>query len=337
MFVWLSSLALAAPGLEATLFAGARTAPESAIMVPSAWEGDFEPSGVVAADVRARLGQGQGPWARLELGAMGYAPDGDASLGIGGVGIGWGGRRGALDLSAAGRCDGQVFPWLGAASNERAEVVLRARHDAPGWSLGGQLAGVDRRFVGAAGFSTAELGAVLALTPGAWGVDVGASGQGNRDWAGQPGAQARSLLRVHAGGASWRVVVDHRFIYALEGEVEEETHAAFTPFGDYADDVDALSGGGFVQQRIGASGAVDVRGWTVSAAGFARFRSPEEEEEARISFVRTWAGQARVQRAVREGVAVFVVAGASSATVGTGAGYLDTFGWVGVELRTREE
>jgi hypothetical protein len=281
-----------------------------------------------------RFGGTLGPWGRIGLGGWGYAPDLDASLASGELGAGWTGRSGSTDLAVAGRYDGQVFPLLMAATNGRGELVLRARRDAPGWGISGQLLAVDRRFVGASGFTTAELGGVLAWSPGAWGVDVGASAQGNLAGEEQLGGQARTLLRLRVGGPTWRIAAEHRLVWAVAGEVEEETRAAFTPVGDYADDVDALSGGGFLQNRFGLSGAVGSGAWTVSAGGFLRLRSPEEEGEEAVSFVRTWTGQARVERRMGPAVDLFVAGGAAAATQGTGQGYLDTFGWVGVDLRT---
>ena len=327
--------ALAGPTVDATLLAGARTAPESAIQVPSAWEGQFEPSGLLSGELRARFGKTEGPWARLAVGGWGYAPDLDASLATGGLGLGWSGKSGPSDLAIAGRYEGQVFPALMDATNGRSELIARARRDAPKWGIGGQLTAVDRRFVGAAGFTTAELGATLSLSPGAWGVDLGLSGQGNLTGAGPIGAQGRTLERLRVGGASWRLALEHRLVWAFEGEVEEETRAAFTPIGDYADDVDALSGGGFLQNRVGLSGAVTAGAWTVSAGGFGRVRSADEGEESAVSFVRTWSGQARVERRMSPTVSLFVAGGAASATLGTGVGYLDGFGWLGVDLRTK--
>lgn len=326
-------LCASAATVDGTVQAGARTSPESAIQVPAAWEGEFEPSALVYADVSARFGKARGPWARLELGGWAYAQDLDASLASAGVGVGWGGAVGPLDVSLAGRYDGQWFPLLMVATNGRAEVIARARHDEKLWGLSGQLTAVDRRFVGAKGFTTAELGATLTLTPAAtWGLDLGASGQANQGAAGPIGGQVRTLERLRFGGKAWRLALDHRLVWALEGEIEEETRAAFTPIGDYADDVDALSGGGFVQHRFGASGVVTAGKWTFSAGGFGRFRSAEEEEEEAVAFVRSYGGQARVQRTLTPAVELFVAGGAVGATLGTGRGFVDGFGWVGLDL-----
>ena len=330
--MFLVSHCVYAATVDGTVQAGARTSPESAIQVPSAWEGEFEPSALVYADVRARFGKTAGPWARLELGGWGYAPDLDASLALGGVGVGWGGAVGPADVSLAGRYDGQWFPLLNVATNGRAEVIARARYDAKAWGISGQFTGVDRRFVGATGFTTGELGVVASLTPApAFAVDVGASGQANHG-VGPVGGQLRTIERVRVGAKAWRFALEHRFVWALEGESEEETRPAFTPVGDYADDVDALSGGGFVQHRFSASGVVTAGKWTVTAGGFGRFRSAEEEEEEEVAFVRSFGGQARVQRTLSPAVELFGAGGAVGATRGSGQGFVDGFGWVGVEL-----
>ena len=72
----------------------------------------------------------------------------------------------------------------------------------------------------------------------------------------------------------------------------------------------------------------------LSAGGFGRFRAGETDAEAAVVFVRTWSGQARVERALGAGVDVFVAGGAAGATVADGAGYVDGFGWLGVDLRS---
>ena len=332
MFLATLASALAAPTVDGTLLAGARTAPESSVQLPSAGEGDFAPSALVSANVRLRLGGDQGAWARLELGGWGYT-DLDASVATGGLGLGWRGTMGQTNLDLAGRYDAQVFPVLFDASNGRAELIGSARRAAPTWSLTGQATGIDRRFVGESGFTTGELGAVFGWSPGACGLDVGASAQVNAANTGAIGLQGRTLLRLRAGAGSWHVAVEHRLIYAADGEAERESRAAITATGDYSDDIDALSGGGFVQNRVGVSGAFNAGPWTLSAGGFARFRGAETEEEAAVSFIRTWSGQARVERAFGDDLDVFVAGGAAGATLATGTGYVDTFGWLGLDVR----
>lgn len=337
MLLALFAAAHASPSADATILAGARTAPESSIQLPSAREVGFDPSGLLAANLRARFGEEAGPWLRLAIGAWGYAPDLDASLATGSVGLGWRGTTGETHLDVAGRYDGQAYPGVMAASNGRGELIASARRTGERWSISGQATGLDRRFLGETGFTTGELGTVIGWSPGAYGLDVGVSAQANAATEGSVGAQGRTLLRLRAGGPSWHMALEHRLIYALEGEAEHESRAAITATGDYSDDIDALSGGGFLQNRVGVSGAVSAGAWTVSAGGFGRFRGAESEEEAAVSFVRTWSGQARLQRALGEDVDLFLAGGAAGATQGSGTGYVDAFGWVGVDLRARHE
>ncbi len=40
-------------GLQATVLAGARSAPESALQVPGEWEGELEPSAMSAVEIRS--------------------------------------------------------------------------------------------------------------------------------------------------------------------------------------------------------------------------------------------------------------------------------------------
>jgi hypothetical protein len=177
---------------------------------------------------------------------------------------------------------------------------------------------------------------MLALGPGPWGLDLGLSAQGNLAQDGALGGQLRSLERLRFRGKIWSVSLEHRLIGALAGDVEDETRAAFTPLGDYADDVDALSGGGFVQNRIGASGALTPGDWTLSLGGLARLRSAEREEEAAVGFVRALSAQARVQRALGPRADLYLAGGLAGAVLGTGQGYQDTYGWLGLDLRALE-
>jgi len=333
MFLPLISLALADTAVEGSLRVGGRTAPESAIQVPSAWEGSLDPSGLSSVELRARLAGDAGAWASLELGGWGYAPDQDASLLTAGVDLGWGREGAGRTWRLAGRCDAQVFPWLSSATNERVELYGSAGRALSHGVLTGQLTAVDRRFVGEQALSTAELGGVLALDPGPWGVDLGLSAQANLAQDGALGGQLRSLERLRLRGKIWSLSLEHRLIGALAGDVEDETRAAFTPLGDYADDVDALSGGGFVQNRIGASGALTPGAWTLSLGGLARFRAAEAEEEAAVGFVRALSAQARVQRALGPRADLYLAGGLAGAALGGGGGYQDTYGWLGLDLR----
>lgn len=333
MLLLLICAALADTTVEGSLRLGGRTAPESAIQVPSGWEGELDPSALGSLEARARFGDTSGRWARLELGGWGYAPDADASMITAGGGLGWGREDDGGALSLAGRCDAQIFPLLSAATNERVELYGGAARTLPRGTLTGQITAVDRRFVGEQAMSTAELGGLLALGSVPWGVDLGLSVQGNASQDGDLGGQLRTLERLRGGGKIWRLSMEHRLIGAFAGDVEDETRAAFTPLGDYADDVDALSGGGFVQNRVGASGALTPGKWTLSLGGLARFRAAETEEEAAVGFVRAWSAQGRVQRALSPRADLYLAGGLAGATLGTGGGYQDAYGWLGLDLR----
>src|SRR6185295_1534677 len=92
------------------------------------------------------------------------------------------------------------------------------------------------------------------------------------------GAQARTLVRLRFVQTDWSVVLEHRLIVAAEGESEDATQPLFTPLGAYSDDVDALSGGGFVQNRVDLSAAWVHGPWTATASTSLRLRGAEPEE-----------------------------------------------------------
>lgn len=323
--------------VDTTVLLGARTAPESAILVPESWEGTFDPSALGAVDVRARLDGARDGWARLSAGAWGYAPDFDASEVHGGAGAGWSGAAGkATTVDLAARYDGAWLPLIPEASTGRAEAMLRARILAEPVGVTPQLLLVDRRVLGApaANFSTGEAGFVAEYNPSdTVGLDAGLSGQTNEAGGlggeGPWGAQLRTFARVRLSGTAWRLALEHRYIWALDGETETDTEAVFTLAGDYAADVDALSGGGYTQHRIDLAGAVNTGRWTFSAGGLVRLRSASEEELA-AAYGQSFGGQARVERGIHQGLSAFVSAGVSTAASPNRAGYTDVRGWTGL-------
>lgn len=333
MILTLIGAALAAPTLDATVRAGARSAPESALPLPSLWEAEIEPAGLLSADLRGQVGQDSGPTAWLTLGGWGYAPDGEASLATAGLGAGWRQKKDDISWSAAARYDGQLFPVLWAASNGRAELFGDLGRSFGKSQLTGSLTALDRRFVGDAAYSTAELAGLFSHSAQAWGVDLGASAQGNAAPGGEPGAQLRSRARLRLGGERWRLSLEHQLILAFGGEVESELRPVFTPVGDYAGDVDALSGGGFSQHRLALSGTLLQGPWLLSVGAMGRLRRPAFEEEAAFSYVEAASGQLRAQRDLKKGMDVFAVVGLAGASLGDGTGFVDSFGWLGFDLR----
>lgn len=333
MIVVFLAQAWAGPTGELNVRAGGRTAPEAALQTPDAWANDTEPSALLSVDGAVRLGAADGGWARFSLGAWGYLPDEDSLLATGSVSGGWTGPHTAL----AARYDVQAFPVLPDASNGRLDLLGRWHRKGTAWDVVGQVEAVDRRWWGESGFTAAEVSAVAGTTRGLFGVDLGAGGQGNLAGGlftdGEPGAQARVLGRLRLGDAGWRLALEYRFIWAFSGEVEAETAPATTPMGEYADDLDALSGGGFLQHRVGLSGAVVAGPWTVAASGFFRQRTPEEADEGAVAFTRSYGGQGQLTRTLSTTVGVSGTVGATHAELGSGPGYLDAYGWLGLSLR----
>jgi hypothetical protein len=336
---WLVMIPLARAGaeIEGTVLAGGRTAPESTIPLPSAFETTIEPSGLGAAIVDARVGRSTGAWAQAGLSLWAYAPESEATLLAGGPAIGWTGSSDAVvrfDLAA--RYDLQAYPNLDASSSGRGEALARGARRWQRWALSGFALGVDRRFAGAGvtDFTTGELGAVLGFHgSGPLAIDVGVSGQVNQAEGvgsdGPVGGQGRSLVRVRLGGDEWHVVLEHRLIVAAEGEIETETQPLFTPLGDYSDDVDALSGGGFVQNRVDLSAAWVHGPWTATASTILRLRDAEPEE-LQAAYGRAIQGRLEGRRAFSDRLDGFASVGVGSATLAGSEAYTDTSAWIGV-------
>lgn len=315
-----------AGGVELTVLAGGRSAPESTLLVPSGWEA--EPSGLLAVVGSGTVGGARGGWFRARGTAWGYAPDTDVALLGGGLGGGWAGER----AEVAARWDAEVYPLLPEASSLRAELFA---HGAAGaWS--GRILAVDRRFLAtsAASFTAAEVEGARSFRPrDGLSLEAGLGAQANKAEAvggdGPWGAQARARATVGLAGTRWLAAVEYRFTWAAEGESERERIAAFTPLGDYSDDVDALSGGGFLQHRVSVNGAVRAGEWTLAADLTLRLRDAEEEEERTVAYARIFSGKLRLSRPLVRDLEGFAAVGADSAAVVTGDQFVDAFGWVG--------
>jgi len=332
--------AWAGPQGQLTVLAGGRAAPESTILLPTAWEGNIEPAGLAAVDGGLRLGAVDGAWVTLGAGTWAYLPEGEA-LSVDGRGaLGWSGAASErLMLDVAAKVEAEWYPLFQAGFNGRTEVLGRARYTGSGWSLTPSLTAVDRRYLDqpAASFSYGEAGLVLGLSgDGPLALELGLAGQGNQSQGlgseGAVGAQLRGLSCLSVTSGAWHGGLEYRLTVALEGEVEHELRPLFTPWSDYSDDADALSGGGFVQHRVRLWGALSLSRWTLSAGAMGRQRQAGDDELA-VSYKQS--GQLRLEadRELSEALVAFGAVGAASAGTPSGPGYMDGWGWLGLRWR----
>lgn len=342
MMLWMT-LAFAETSAEVTVVAGARSAPESAIQVPTSWEGGFEPSGLLAVEAAVEHVSRQGLLVRGGLGAWGYAPDLDASLGHGELGLGWMRTVGGVRLRIEGGADGELFPGIAGANNVRGEVLASARSPAAAPLGGGvTLRGVERAFVGTddADYSFAELGVDGRWTASpAWTLQAGVGGEVNTPelWGeGLPGAQVRPWVRARWAGGRGFLEGEYRFVGAWGGRLDENERPIFTPLADYADDVDALSGDGFTQHRVSLRGAADLGKWRLAPSVFFRTRAysvvacADGELEglcASVDMTQAWGAQLRLDApGAKAGLRPFLALGVNAADR---PAVVDGWGWVG--------
>ncbi len=334
----LSAPAAAAPQAQLTALAGGRLAPESTVLLPSGWESEFEPGALAALDAELRLGGAGGAWCSFGGDAWGYAPEGEATSLGGRAALGWSGGGDAARVDVAGRYDLEWYPSWAAGLDGRGELMARAALG-EGLVFRPRVSVVDRRYldVPSASFSYAVAIAELGLPlNGPVAVDLGAGGQVNQDQGfgseGLVGAQLRGLARLTASGGPWHGSLEYWLTGALQGEAEHDVRPLFTPWSDYSEDADALSGGGFVQHRLSLTGAVVSGKWTVSVGALGRLRTAGEDELA-AAYAQTGQVRVEVDRALGGGVVLFGSVGAASATSPAGLGYGDAWGWAGLRWR----
>ncbi|NOY28025.1 MAG: hypothetical protein GXP62_19345 [Oligoflexia bacterium] len=334
------SPALAAPQAQITTLAGVRAAPESTILLPTAWEGRVEPAAVGALDGQIRFGAATGPWFTAGGGTWAYVPEGEASSLDGRAAVGWSGPVAeGVDVDVAGNYKAQWYPMWALGVNGRGELLARVRIDRQHFSLTPELGAVDRRYLDAPAesFSEAHAGLVLGLKgQGPLSLDLGLGGQGNQAHGigseGRPGTQIRGLSRLNLASGAWTGALEYRLSWALQGEAEHDVQPLYTPWSDYSDDADALSGGGFVQHRLSFRGAVAVSRWTLSAGAMGRLRLAGEDELA-SAYARTGLARLQVDRDLGHDLSLFASVGAAAAESPVDLGYVDAWGWVGLRWR----
>jgi hypothetical protein len=323
--------------LEGTAVGGARAAPESGIPLPAEWESNPETSALAAVLLDARFTGVHGPWAAVALDVWAYAPETEATLVDAAPALGWRGSPTApWRLETAVRYDLEWFPNLESSSSGRADALARIVRPLKNGTLAPDALVVDRRFSGTSltDFSTGELGCLRRWTAGR-GVqpEVRVAVQGNAAGAlgsvEATGLQERTAVGVSIAREHWELALEHRLILAQGGEIESERQPIFTPSGEYSDDVDALSAGGFVQNRLDLSGAW-IRGpWRASMSLLGRFRSTQEEEELQYAYGRAIQGRIEARRELGSGIEIVANGGIVRAASAVDA-YTDGWLWAGI-------
>ena len=334
------ALVASGPQLDVTVRGGGRTAPESAVEGPEPDEG-AEPAALLSGDVSLaeRLDSG------LSLGIGGsfwiYAPEPDVDVFRLEPWVGYAPERTddhRFTPTLAARYRWESFPWVTTASSGRGEVLLGGHVGAPRrtWALSVQ--GIDRRYFDGhvLDFRAASAGVEVPLLPDPSRARLGlwVSGQVNEalsplaeerlGWQGRVGAQGSLPLRRATLGFSYR------FYLAAGGEGEGATRRQFDPFGDYADDADALSVGGFTQHRLQLDGSAFVGPWTLGLFAMSRVRSGEGGES---TFALTLHTHGTVSRQIGRGVEAGLSLGVSDVRYADGGGFTDVYGWLGLSRR----
>jgi hypothetical protein len=340
MIACLLLVALARARGEMEVIAGGRSAPEATVQVPEAGD-QLEPAALVAIAGHVETAPGEGFWARGD-GSLWALTEDDARLIEVRPALGWGARSDTLGSELAATWQGQAYPWNTTASNGRTEAYADGNVSTGDHRFDLSVLGVDRRYPWKKewGFSTVEpgvgwhwehglvRGAVGAAWQGNAGSTIAADGSLDRS----TGWQLRADVELGIATRRWDVWARYAPISAYEGDYAEAAQPQFTPIGDYEDDADALSAGGFFQHRIDTTIAWESDSWSVRAEGLGRLRESQPGDLA-ASFARTLHGQLSVDRvlaAQSPDWSWVAVLGVSAAELVDGRGYTDVYGWAGV-------
>ena len=339
MIACLLLVALARARGEIEVIAGGRSAPEATVEVPETVN-DLEPAALVAVAGRVETDPGEGFWARAD-GSLWALTEDDARLVEVRPALGWGARGHAVGSELAASFQGQAYPWNTAASNGRTEAFADGNVTAGDHRFDLSVLGIDRRYPWQQewGFSTVQPGIGWRWEPGLVRGAVGAAWQGNAGWTiasdgsldRSTGTQLRAEIELGVATRRWDVWARYAPIRAYEGDYAYAAQPQFTPIGDYQDDADALSAGGFFQHRLDATITWDSDPWTVRAEGLGRVRDSESGNPA-ASFSRTVHGQLSIDHvlAARSPDWSWVaVLGVSAAELVDGRHYTDVYGWAG--------
>lgn len=339
-------LAGAAPTAEVSILAGGRTAPESALNLVLGGEADegFEPAGLSVILVDVEQNWPSGLWLGGNLGTWGYFPEQEVSTFDVGTRLGFGQDFGpAFRYDLAGRLDLERVPWLRAASNDRAELLsaFTLFNGFHGIELSG--VGLARRFPDASqlNFYTTELGLGYWREPlsGPFRMSFGGALQANWgegeefELSEARGFQGRLRGEVGLGLEHWDLSLGYRLYRAVGGEPDDDAYSLFTAIGDYTDDADALSGGGFIQHRVDIAAAWSHDPWRLRASALGRYRDPLANGGSYHQYSRTTHANLELRRAVASTWDLLGAIGISSVVLVNQTGYTDVYGWLGVSWK----
>lgn len=339
MILFLTS-AFAATTAEISVIAGVRGNAESTLEQPHATSIDgLEPSATAAilGDVRQRWKSGLWLAGGGELWT--YAPEPDPTL-MRATPAGGGsftlGKHGHLDVAA--RYTLEAVPLRVDRTSGRAEATGSAGFTASAHGVDVVAVGVSRDWFDLPqwSFRTGELGLTWAWQPSAFRLGARASGQYNAGWTTNTAGSLDPATgqQVRLGGSAgwteraWDLSLEYRLYLADEGQVVDASRPQFTPVGDYDDDADALSAGGFTQHRLAlsANGTID-KVWSVDANVLARFRINEPGQPS-AALVRTFHAGLDVGRQLGGPWSLHVVGGITTLDSPTGSGSYDPSGWL---------
>ncbi|MEQ1501580.1 MAG: hypothetical protein ABMB14_05085 [Myxococcota bacterium] len=341
----LGAAASAGTTASVDVLAGARGDPEATLEQPTNGpDAGLEPTATAAVLAEVRRSWKKGPWLGVAGEAWTYLPEADPTLlrvaPRGGLALRLGDHA---HLDAGARYALEIVPLRTSLDSGRAEVTL-----ATGPILGDHAfdlvaTGVDRAWFGtpAWSFRTVEGGMTWAWQPSDWRLGARATGQANAGSTIGPGGALEAAtgqqlrLGVSTGYTKGSVDVsaDYRMYLASEGQVEDAVRPQFTPIGEYDDDADALSAGGFVQHRLSATVGATFGLWTLSADALGRIRINEDGQSS-AALTRTGHLAFDVGRDLGDdGFQVHGVLGVNGFATPTGAGSFDPYGWLGVRWR----
>ena len=338
--IMLIAAAWAGGTAEVGVLAGVRGNAESTLEQPEAATLDaLEPSATVAILAEGRWRWKSGLWLAGSGEAWTYLPEPDPTLlrvvpALGGTfDVG---KSGHLDLAA--RYSLESVPVRPDRTNGRAEATLRVAGDLGAHRLGLVAVGVSRDWfeLPAWSFRTVEGGLVWDWQPSAFRLGARATGQLNAgstvNASGGLDPATGQQLRLGASGGwtgrGWDLGLEYRLYLADEGQVEDAARPQFTPVGDYDDDADALSAGGFTQHRLGftANGRLGTA-WTLDVDLLARVRV-NEPGQATAAFARTFHAGVDIGRTISGPWSLHGVGAVTTLDLPSGGATYDPSAWV---------
>lgn len=338
--ILLIAAAVAGTTAEVGLLSGIRGNSESTLEQPegAALE-SLEPSATVAVvgEVRARWKSGF--WLAGSGELWTYAPEPDPTIlrvipALGGTfDLG---KRAHFDV--AGRYSIEAVPFRANRTNGRAEATAKVGVNPDAHRLDVLLLGVSRDWFDLPewSFRTGEAGILWEWQPSALRLGARATGQYNAGWTvnGQGGIDPATGVQLRLGASAgwtaggWDLGLEYRLYLADEGDVEDAARPQFTPVGDYDDDADALSAGGFSQHRAGLTlnGRLGEY-WTLDADLLGRFRANEPGQKS-AALTRTFHAGLDVGRSLGGPWALHAVGGITTLDLPDGETSYDPSGWL---------